>query len=159
MPHELHHEGYLISDDLARIDVDAIHAFLTTCYWAEKIPRETVARSVANSLCLGTYAPDGKQVGLIRVISDYTTFAYLCDVYVLEAHRGRGLSKAAMHAYTTHPRLQNLRRQHLVTRDAHGLYAQYGFSVVGQPELHMEKRDPNIYLRGAQPPTPLTPAS
>lgn len=155
MLHELHHEGYLISDDPARLDVDAIHAFLRTSYWAEKIPREIVARSVANSLCIGIYAATGAQVGLIRVISDFTTFAYLCDVYVLEAHRGRGLSKAAMHACTTHPRLQNLRRLQLVTRDAHGLYAQYGFSVVAQPEMHMEKRDPNIYLRGARtgPPT------
>lgn len=152
MPYESHHAGYLLSDDPARLDVDAIHAFLTTSYWAAGIPREVVARSVANSLCLGIYAPTGAQVGLIRVITDFTTFAYLCDVYVLEAHRGRGLSKAAMATLSTHPRLQNLRRQQLVTRDAQGLYAQFGFSVVGQPEMHMEKRDPDVYCREASPP-------
>jgi len=147
MPHELQHAGYLISDDPARLDVDAIHAYLSRSYWAEGIPREIVARSLANSLGLGIYTTTGEQVGLVRVISDYATFAYLCDVYVLEAHRGRGLSKAAMHALTTHPRLQNLRRQHLVTQDAHGLYRQFGFSLVANPERHMEKRDPNAYRR------------
>jgi N-acetylglutamate synthase-like GNAT family acetyltransferase len=145
MPHETTHAGYHLSDVPARLDVDAIHAYLTTSYWAAGIPRETVARSLAHSLALGIYAPDGAQVGLVRVITDSATFAYLCDVYVLEAHRGRGRSKAALAHLTTHPRLQHLRRQHLVTRDAHGLYAQFGFSVVGQPESHMEKRDPDIY--------------
>jgi GNAT superfamily N-acetyltransferase len=148
MPHELQHEGYLISDDPARIDVDAVHAFLSRSYWAQDIPRDVVARSIANSLCLGIYAPDGAQVGLIRVISDYTTFAYLCDVYVLEAHRGRGLSKAGLRAYDSHPRLQDLRRHQLVTQDAQGLYQQFGFVVVPQPERHMEKRNPDVYKRG-----------
>jgi GNAT superfamily N-acetyltransferase len=147
MPHELIHAGYLISDDPARLDVGAVHAFLSLSYWARDIPRDVVARSLAHSLCLGIYAPDGAQVGLVRVISDYTTFAYLCDVYVLEAHRGRGLSKAAMRAYASHPRLQNLRRQYLVTQDAHGLYAQFGFVPIAQPDRHMEKRDPDVYRR------------
>lgn len=147
MPHEAHHAGYFLSDDPARLDVSAIHAFLTNSYWAAGIPLETVARSLTHSLAIGIYAPQGNQVGLVRVISDYTTFAYLCDVYVLEAHRGHGLSKAALRLLTTHPRLQNLRRQHLVTRDAHGLYAQFGFSVVDQPDRHMEKRDPEVYRR------------
>jgi GNAT superfamily N-acetyltransferase len=148
MPHELRHGDYLITDDPTRLDVEAVHAFLTRCYWAEGIPRSVVARSLANSLCLGVYASDGAQVGLLRVISDCTTFAYVCDVYVLEAHRGRGLSKALMRAYTTHPQLQNLRRQHLVTQDAHNLYAQFGFAPLGSPERHMEKRDPTVYQRG-----------
>ena len=129
-----------------------MHAFLTRCYWAEGIPREVVARSLAQSLCLGIYAPDGSQVGLMRVISDYATFAYLCDAYVLEAHRGRGLSKAAMRAYASHPRLQNLRRQHLVTQDAHGLYAQFGFTALGHADRHMEKRDPGVYKRARAKP-------
>lgn len=154
MPNELLHEGYLISDDPARLDVDAIHAFLARSHWAVGIPREMVARSVANSLCLGIYAADGAQVGLVRVISDYATFAYLCDVYVLEAHRGRGLAKAALRLCTTHPKLQNLRRQHLVTPDMQRLYAQFGFSVVAQPERHMEKRDLDAYRRAALPPSP-----
>jgi GNAT superfamily N-acetyltransferase len=146
-PHELAHAGYWISDDPARLDVDAVHAFLVRSYWAAGIPREVVARSLAHSLCLGIYAPGGAQVGLVRVVSDYATFAYLCDVYVLEGHRGRGLSKAALRALHTHPRLQGLRRFHLVTQDAHGLYEQFGFRRVDQPERHMEKRDPAVYVR------------
>lgn len=140
MSHELFHDGYVVSDDPARLDVDAIHAYLTRSYWAAGVTRETVARSVAHSLCLGIYAPTGEQVGLVRVISDYTTFAYLCDVYVLEPHRKRGLSKAALRLLFSHPRLQGLRRFQLVTEDAQPLYAQFGFNVVAQPERHMEKR-------------------
>jgi GNAT superfamily N-acetyltransferase len=147
MPLTLHHDGYTMSDDPARLDVDAVHAYLTRSYWAAGIPREVVARSLANSLCLGIYAPAGGQVGLVRVISDYTTFAYLCDVYVVEEHRGRGLAKAALRAVTAHPRLQGLRRWQLVTQDAHTLYAPLGFNVVAQPERHMEKRDPGAYRR------------
>ena len=147
MPHELLHSGYLISDDASRLDVDAVHAYLTRSYWAEGIPRTIVERSLANSLSLGIYASTEEQVGLVRVISDYTTFAYLCDVYVLEAHRGRGLAKAAMQLLGTHPRLQGLRRLQLVTQDAHGLYAQFGFSALKNPERHMEKREPGIYRR------------
>ena len=149
MPHELHHAGYLISDDPERLDVDAIHAYLTRSYWAEGIPREVVGRSIANSLCLGIYAPPAhrEQIGLVRVITDCATFAYLCDVYVLEPHRRRGLSKAAMDLLVTHPRLQGLRRMQLVTDNAHGLYARYGFKVVEQPERHMERRVPNAYRK------------
>ncbi len=145
MPHEASHAGYLISDDPARLDVDAVHACLTRSYWAAGIPREIVARSLANSLCLGLYAPAGAQVGLMRVITDSATFAYLCDVYVLEAHRGRGLAKAAMALLAAHPKLQGLRRFQLVTQDAHGLYAQFGFAAVAKPERHMEKLNPAAY--------------
>lgn len=152
MPHESHHAGYFLSDDPARLDIDAIHAYLSRSYWATGIPRAVVARSVANSLCIGIYAPDAAQVGLVRVITDYTTFSYLCDVYVLEAHRGHGLSKAALRLLSTHPQQQNLRRQHLVTQDAHGLYTQFGFTPVAQPERHMEKRDPDVYRRTGQSP-------
>lgn len=143
MPHEQFHSGYLISDDPARINVDAVHAYLTRSYWAQGVAREVVARSLAHSLAIGIYAPTHEQVGLVRVITDYATFAYLCDVYVLESHRGRGLSKVALQVLGTHPRLQGLRRMHLVTNDAHGLYTQFGFSVVKQPERHMEKRVPS----------------
>lgn len=145
MPHELFHADYRISDDPALLDVAAIHAFLARSYWAEGIPRETVARAVAHSLCFGIYAADRQQVGLVRVISDYATFAYLCDVYVLEPHRGRGLAKAALRLVVSHPRLQGLRRMQLVTQDAHDLYAQFGFVPLGKPELHMEKRTPDVY--------------
>lgn len=145
MPHALDHAGYTITDDPTRLDVDAIHAYLSRSYWAENIPRDIVARAVANSLCLGIYAPTGEQVGLVRAVTDYATFAYLCDVYVLEPHRGRGLSKAALQLLMTHPRLQGLRRMQLVTQDAQGLYAQFGFQTVAEPERHMEKRRPNAY--------------
>lgn len=147
MPHEVRHGEYLISDDPVWINVNAVHAFLTTSYWAEGIPLEVVARALANSLCLGIYAADRAQVGLVRVITDYATFSYLCDVYVLESHRGHGLAKAAMHLLSTHPKLQNLRRQQLVTQDAHRLYEPFGFKVVAHPERHMEKRDPDVYQR------------
>lgn len=145
MPHETVHAGYHLTDDPARIDVDAVHAFLSRCYWATGIPRETVARSLAHSLCLGIYAPDGAQVGLFRIVTDRATFAYLCDVYVLESHRGRGLAKAALRLLLSHPQLQGLRRMHLVTQDAHALYAQFGFSVVAEPQRHMERRNPSAY--------------
>lgn len=151
MPHELHHAGYLISDDATRLDAGAVHAYLSRSYWAEGIPLDVVQRALANSLSLGIYAPTGEQVGLIRIISDFATFAYLCDVYVLEPHRGHGLSKAAMKLLATHPRLQGLRRQQLVTHDAHGLYAQFGFVPVERPERHMEKRDADVYRRNRAP--------
>jgi GNAT superfamily N-acetyltransferase len=146
MPHESRHEDYLISDERSKLDVDAIHAFLSRSYWAAGIPFELVARSVENSLCLGVYDAAGRQVGLARVISDYATFAYLCDVYVLEPHRGRGLGKAVMRAVVSHPRLQGLRRFTLGTRDAHGLYAQFGFGPPSAPQNRMEKNAPNPYV-------------
>ncbi|HTQ31139.1 MAG TPA: GNAT family N-acetyltransferase [Opitutaceae bacterium] len=151
MPQEFQHDRYTVSDDPARIDVDAIHAFLARSYWAGGIPRETVARAVKNSLCFGVYTAAGAQVGLARVVSDYATFAWLADVYVLEAHRGRGLAKALMRAVASHPRLQGLRRFQLVTRDAHGLYARFGFQPPAHPERHMEKNDPDIYQRTTTP--------
>lgn len=151
MPHQLRHGAYLISDDPALLDPDAIHAYLGRSYWAEGIPRDVVVRSLAHSLCLGIYTDRQDQVGLIRVISDYATFAYICDVYILEPHRGGGLSKAAMRLLTSHPRLQNLRRQQLVTDSAHGLYAQFGFTPLAHPERHMEKRNANVYLPSAPP--------
>lgn len=135
----------MLSDDGALLDARAIHAYLTRSYWAQGIPYEIVARSLANSLCVGIYTPTREQIGLVRVISDYATFAYFCDVYVLEAHRGKGLSKAAMRLLVSHPKLHALRRQHLVTQDAQGLYAQFGFSSIAHPDRHMEKCDPRPY--------------
>jgi GNAT superfamily N-acetyltransferase len=149
MPHESHCDGYTITDDPARLDVDAIHAYLTRSYWAANVPLEIVERSVCDSLCLGLYAPSGEQVGLARVVTDYATYAWLCDVYVLEPHRGRGLSKALMRAVLSHPRLQTVRRFTLATRDAHGLYAQFGFTPLAKPETQMEKRNPQSWQ---QPP-------
>lgn len=142
---------YVVSTDPARLDVDAVHAFLTRSYWAAGIPVETVARALAGSLCFGLYHQE-KQVGLARVITDGATFAYLCDVYVLEEHRGRGLGRWLMDMVMAHPSLQGLRRWSLVTRDAHGLYAGLGFQSLKAPERHMEIHRPDIYT-GRQEPT------
>ena len=128
---------YSIATDRAQLDIDAIHAFLSRSFWAEGIPRETVAKAIANSLCFGLF--DGAiQVGFARVVTDRATYAYLCDVYVLESHRGRGLGKWLIDTVMTHPDLQGLRRFQLVTRDAHGLYRRHGFDAPANPERHME---------------------
>jgi GNAT superfamily N-acetyltransferase len=142
-----HAGSYTISDDATRLDVRAIHAYLTRAYWSPGIPFETVRRAVRSSLCIGAYDAAGAQVGLARVISDYATFCYVCDVYVLEDHRAQGLSKAMFAMLMDHPKLQGLRRWSLVTADAHGLYEQFGFSPVAQPERHMERLDAEIYRR------------
>ncbi|HUJ42469.1 MAG TPA: GNAT family N-acetyltransferase [Opitutaceae bacterium] len=149
MPEQTTSDGYLISDDPARLDVAAMHAYLARSYWAAGIPREIVERAVRNSLCVGAYTAAGEQVGLARVVSDFATFAWLCDVYVLEPHRGRGLSKALMRAVLSHPRLQTVRRITLATRDAHGLYAQFGFTPLAKPENQMEKRQPQPWQQPA----------
>lgn len=138
--------GYIVSTDKSKLNIDVIHSFLTTSYWAEGIPRATIVRSIDNSLCFGAYI-DGEQVGFARVISDYTTFAYLADVFVLEAHRGKGVSKLIMNAVIAHPQLQGLRRFVLGTRDAHGLYAQYGFTPLNAPDRWMEIHNPDVYIK------------
>ena len=139
------HDGYEISTDLARLDVEAIHAFLSRSYWAEAIPKETVRASMAGSLCFGVYRGQ-QQVGFARIISDFVTFAYLCDVYILPEHRGRGLSKRLVETIQKHPRLQGLKRWCLVTRDAQGLYEQFGFRCA-EPGGWMELADLEIYKR------------
>ena len=128
---------FSISTDKQRLDRALIHAFLKSCYWAKGIPRETVERSIENSLCFGAYRGD-EQVGFARVISDFATYAYIADVFVIESFRGRGLSKLLIKSIMDEPDLQGLRRWSLVTRDAHGLYAQFGFQPVKSPERHME---------------------
>jgi GNAT superfamily N-acetyltransferase len=138
---------YEISSDPARLDVDAIHAYLTRSYWSPGIPRDVVARAIAHSICFGIYHGDA-QVGFARVITDEATFAYLADVYVLEDHRGQGLARRLMAEVMAHPALQRIRRFMLVTRDAHGLYRQVGFSEVARPEMFMEIARPDIYKAG-----------
>jgi GNAT superfamily N-acetyltransferase len=136
--------AFTVSTDRERIDLDVVHGFLTECYWSKGIPREVVARSIENSLCFGVYE-EGKQIGFARVISDYATYAYIGDVFVLEPFRGRGLGKWLMECIMQHPRLQGLRRWSLVTRDAHGLYAQFGFGPLKKPQNYMELHRPNVY--------------
>ena len=138
---------FLISTDRSKLDVDVIHEFLTRSYWAAGIPRATVARSIENSLCFGVY--DGAdQIGFARVISDFATYAYIADVFILEAYRERGLGKELMASIMAHPDLQGLRRWSLGTRDAHGLYAQFGFRTVDNPSpIMMEIVNQDIYSR------------
>jgi GNAT superfamily N-acetyltransferase len=135
---------FTVSTDPAKFDLAMIHSFLTDCYWAKGIPLEVVRRSVENSLCFGVYR--GKeQLGFARVISDYATFAYLADVFILESHRGRGLSKLLMESIMHHPELQGLRRWSLATSDAHGLYEQFGFKPLRKPTMWMEIHNPDVY--------------
>jgi GNAT superfamily N-acetyltransferase len=138
--------GYELSADPGRLDVDAIHAYLLRSYWSANIPRATVERAVRNSLCIGAYeSASGAQVGFARVVTDHATFAYVCDVFVLEGHRGRGLSKAMMHAITTHPSVSAARRVMLATRDAHGLYRRFGFLEAPGDSSLMQIVRPDIY--------------
>ena len=136
---------YSITTDPERLDLDAIHAFLSRSFWAEGISRELVAKAVMNSLCFGLFE-GAAQVGFARVVTDRATFAYLCDVYVLESHRGRGLGKWLIETVMDHPDLQGLRRFQLVTRDAHGLYARHGFASPQHPERQMEIFRHGMYL-------------
>ncbi len=129
--------SYSLTADRDRIDVDAVHAFLTRSFWARGISRELVAKSVRHSLCFGVFK-GREQVAFARVVTDYSTYAYLCDVYVLEEHRGHGLSKRMMQFVMEHPDLRGVRRFQLVTRDAHGLYRRFGFKPPVNPERHLE---------------------
>lgn len=140
---------FTVTCDPARMDRAVIAEFLASSYWAKGIPRATVERSLARSLCFALLDGD-RQVGFARVISDYTTVAFLNDVFVLPAYRGRGLSKWLMECVTSHSELQGLRRWVLATRDAHGLYGKFGFTPLKRPEIFMERHNPDVYAAGAQ---------
>jgi GNAT superfamily N-acetyltransferase len=142
-------DAYEISSEQARLDIDAMHAYLTRSYWSPGIPRETVERAARHSLCFGVYArAGGKQVGLARVVTDHATFAYLCDVYVLEEHQGRGLGKRLMAVVMAHPAMTGARRVMLGTRDAHGLYARHGFRAPPDDGVLMQVLRPDMYRGG-----------
>nr|WP_294812047.1 GNAT family N-acetyltransferase [uncultured Sphingomonas sp.] len=138
--------NYRISFDPEDQQLDVIHGYLVRSYWAEGIPRETVARAVAHSLCVGAY-DDEEQVGFARVITDRATFAYLADVFVLEGHRGRGLAQQMLEALEDHPELQGLRRWALFTRDMQPLYAKLGWEAYPHPDRLMVRDVPDIYTR------------
>jgi GNAT superfamily N-acetyltransferase len=139
--------AYEISTDPARFDYDAIHAYLTGSYWAAGISRELVERAIrATPLSFGLFH-GARQIGFARVISDGATFGYLADVYVLEEFRGQGLGKWLMSVVMAHPELQGLRRFLLATRDAHGLYAQFGFGQLTEPARYMVIHRPDVYRR------------
>ena len=142
---------YTITTDSARVDIDVVHRYLSEeSYWAQDIPREVVARSIAHSLCFSVLH-DKNQIGFARVTSDRATVAYLGDVFILPSHRGKGLSKWLMECVSSHPALQGLRRWMLATSDAHGLYVQFGFTPIKAPERWMEKHDPQVYARSVKP--------
>ena len=142
-------QGLTISTDRSRLDRKAILEFLRGSYWAPGIPEDVVERSIENSLCFGVY--DGeRQVGFARVITDYATFAYLADVFVLESDRGRGIATWLMEVIRGHPRLEGLRRWMLVTRDAHGLYRKFDFTPLARPERVMEISVPDAYARSGK---------
>lgn len=140
---------YRISTDTALLDLDVIHAFLRESYWSPGLPRHVLERAVANSLNFGLY-DDRAQIGFARVCTDSATFAYLMDVFVLPAYRGRGLSVWLMEAVMSHPDLQGLRIFRLATRDAHGLYEKVGFRRVANAAPLMEISDPEIYMRAKE---------
>jgi GNAT superfamily N-acetyltransferase len=143
--------AYTISTDPSRLELETIHAFLANSYWARGIPRDILDRAISNSLCFGLYE-GSRQIGFARVITDKATYAYLADVFVLESYRGKGLAKWLVQVILSHPELSGLRRWGLVTRDAHGLYSQHGFTPLSHPERHMEISNPDIYLRQARTP-------
>ena len=143
--YEVRHEDVVISDDRARLDRPLIHRFLSErTYWSPGVPREIVERAIDNSLCFGVYRASA-QIGFARVVTDYATFAWLADVFILEEERGKGLSKKLVAAILAHPRLQGFRRFLLGTLDAHGLYAQFGFTPIKDPERFMDIYRPNVY--------------
>ncbi|MCZ6729079.1 MAG: GNAT family N-acetyltransferase [SAR324 cluster bacterium] len=136
--------GFLITTERSRMDIVAIHGFLTESYWARGIPLAVVEKSMQNSLCFGVFEGQS-QVGFARVITDYATFGYLGDVFILQSHQGLGLGKWLLDCVMAHPGLQGLRRWNLATHDAHNLYARYGFSALAKAEYYMEINVPDPY--------------
>lgn len=138
--------GFLVSTDPALLDREAIFAFLHgEAYWCVGIPRARVERLLRHSLCFGAYDAAGAQAGFARVVTDYASFAYIADVFVRAPWRGQGVSKRLMAAIQAHPELQGFRRWLLATRDAHALYARFGFKPLARPEWSMERFDPTVY--------------
>ena len=136
---------FCITTQRGRVSLDTVHRFLSLeAYWSMGIPRETVERSLDNSLCF-SLLHGSQQIGFARVISDRATIAYLGDVFLLTEYRGRGLSKWLMKCVMSHPELQGLRRWILLTGDAHGLYAKSGFTALTQPDRWMQRHDPAAY--------------
>ncbi|KYN82440.1 GNAT family acetyltransferase [Vibrio cidicii] len=138
-------EEYRISTNQDDFDFEVIYRFISQSYWAKDIPKDTLQKALDNSLCFGVLERTGKQVGFARLITDKATFAYLADVFIVEDSRGKGLSKSLIASVVSHPDVPGLRRMVLATRDAHGLYAQYGFKPIENPEVLMQIWQPNVY--------------
>lgn len=141
-------DGFTVSCDLRKQDLDVIHGFLGRSHWAAGIPKEAVAKSLSGSLCFALLHGD-RQIGFARVISDSATIAYLGDVFVLPRYRGRGLSKWLMQCVMSHPDLQGLRRWLLATSDTHGLYEKFGFTPLAKPHVFMERHNPTFIRKAA----------
>ena len=137
-------DSFTVTCDPAKLDQAMIARFLASSYWARGISAGIVEKSLAHSLCFALLEGD-RQVGFGRVVSDYATFAYLGDVFVLPDYRGRGLAKWLIECIVGHPQLQGLRRWVLATRDAHGLYERFGFTPLADPGIFMQRHDPNVY--------------
>lgn len=147
-------DGFFISEDRKLLQLERIHLFLSKhTYWAQDIPKEYVAKAIENSLCFGVYNQSKQQIGFARVVTDYATFAYICDVYIEDIFRGHGLSKLLMQTIMKHAALKNLRRICLATKDAHKLYEKFGFEATKTPENWMEIKDPDIYKKLTKPST------
>ena len=138
---------YRFVEDLDEMDFEFVHRAISESYWAKGIPESVMRRAMENSMCFGILDPEGKQVAFARMVTDYATYAYLADVFVNPDHRGRGLSKKLVKEIMDHPELQGLRRITLATKDAHGLYEQFGFTPLNKPDYFMERWDPEIYQR------------
>lgn len=138
-------QRYRISNELNEMDIDVIHAFISKSYWAKDIPKSVLQKALAHSLCFGVFTNDKQQIGFGRLITDRATYAYLADVFIIDEYRGLGLGKALMTNIVSHPDLQGLRRMVLSTRDAHGLYAKFGFKPVPNPEVFMQVWQPDVY--------------
>lgn len=143
----IYKDGFCITTDKTKLDIDSIHEFLSNkAYWSLNIPKDRVQISLQNSLCFGVYHNE-QQIGLARVITDFSTIAYLGDVYILEAYRGMGLSKWLMQTIMSYPDLQGLRRWILLTGDAHGLYRQFGWTDIADPTKWMEHHNKDVYAK------------
>ncbi|MDB1125521.1 GNAT family N-acetyltransferase [Vibrio algarum] len=141
-------DGYRISTDINEMDFDVIYQFISTSYWAQGIPKTTMRKAIENAFCFAIFDSDNNQIGFARLITDRATFAYLADVFIVETHRNKGLSKQLVSEIIDHPELQGLRRIMLATRDAHGLYQQFGFEAINAPEMLMQIHRPNVYKNG-----------
>jgi len=137
--------GFRVSSDPVDLDIDLIHNFIANSYWAKGIPLATLKKAVSNSIVFGVFSYDSEQVGVGQVIIDKATFAYLDEGFIIDNFQGLGISKLLMQAVCSHPELQGLRRFMLATKDAHGLYAQFGFEALEHPEPLMQIWQPNIY--------------
>ncbi|MBQ4833179.1 GNAT family N-acetyltransferase [Pseudoalteromonas sp. MMG010] len=141
----MNHNNFFISTDQQKLDFDVIYQFISNSYWAKDIPCSLMQKAIENALCFGVYTGQNEQVGFARVITDSATFAYLADVFIVPTYQGMGLSKYLMNTIITHEQLQGLRRFMLATSDAHGLYKQFGFTELNEPNLFLQISRVNPY--------------